>query len=135
MAIRHHVVTMTSTELSCHSATEQGLCTAEFSMPPSANMRNSKAYQTLTSTISKMTGNANLKAKDLEHSLKDSHDGKNRLTSDTGVKQNNTDDWLRIVNDDQTGPMLLEDTFAREKVRDRLTRMYSKSNGEIDSQI
>ena len=86
-------------------------------------MRNSKAYQTLASTVSKMTGSADLKAKDLEHNLKDSHDEKSRLTSDTGVKQSNTDDWLRLVNDDQTGPMLLEDTFAREKVSDRLTRL------------
>lgn len=39
-----------------------------------------------------------------------------RLTSDWGVKQSNTDDWLRVVNNDHTGPSLLEDPFAREKV-------------------
>ncbi|KAI1085516.1 catalase [Whalleya microplaca] len=39
-----------------------------------------------------------------------------RITTDFGVKQANTDEWLRIANDDQTGPMLLEDSFAREKI-------------------
>lgn len=42
---------------------------------------------------------------------------KDRLTSDWGVKQSNTDDWLRVVSDDHTGPSLLEDPFAREKVQ------------------
>ena len=41
---------------------------------------------------------------------------KDRLTSDFGVKQTNTDDWLRVANGDHTGPSLLEDHFAREKV-------------------
>lgn len=39
-----------------------------------------------------------------------------RLTSDFGVRQSNTDDWLRVVSNDHTGPSLLEDPFAREKV-------------------
>lgn len=39
-----------------------------------------------------------------------------RITSDYGVKQSNSDHWLRVVNEDQTGPMLLEDPFSREKV-------------------
>jgi len=39
-----------------------------------------------------------------------------RITSDFGVKQNNTDQWLRVATEDQTGPSLLEDTFGREKV-------------------
>lgn len=39
-----------------------------------------------------------------------------RITSDFGVKQGNTDDWLRITNEDRIGPMLLEDSFAREKI-------------------
>lgn len=41
---------------------------------------------------------------------------KSRITSDFGTKQSNTDDWLRVANGDKTGPMLLEDAFAREKV-------------------
>ena len=40
-----------------------------------------------------------------------------RITSDWGVKQNNTDNWLRVATEDQTGPSLLEDAFGREKVR------------------
>ncbi|KAH7329533.1 catalase-like domain-containing protein [Stachybotrys elegans] len=39
-----------------------------------------------------------------------------RITSDFGTKQNSTDDWLKVVNNDHTGPMLLEDPFAREKI-------------------
>lgn len=39
-----------------------------------------------------------------------------RITTDFGVKQTSTDDWLRVVNEDQIGPMLLEDTNGREKV-------------------
>ena len=44
------------------------------------------------------------------------HDEKNKLTSDFGVKLSNTDDWLKVVSEDKTGPMLLEDSFGREKV-------------------
>lgn len=39
-----------------------------------------------------------------------------RLTSDFGVREPNTDHWLTVTNDQHTGPALLEDTFAREKV-------------------
>lgn len=38
------------------------------------------------------------------------------FTSDTGVRQATADDWLKVVSDDQQGPALLEDQFAREKV-------------------
>ncbi|KAI1344216.1 hypothetical protein F5Y15DRAFT_106201 [Xylariaceae sp. FL0016] len=40
-----------------------------------------------------------------------------RITTDWGVKQGDTDGWLRISDEDRTGPMLLEDSAAREKVR------------------
>ncbi|KAI5465414.1 catalase [Mariannaea sp. PMI_226] len=39
-----------------------------------------------------------------------------RITSDWGTTQSNTDDWLRVNREDQIGPMLLEDGFAREKI-------------------
>lgn len=39
-----------------------------------------------------------------------------RLTTDYGVKQATADDWLKIVSDDKTGPMLLEDPFGRERI-------------------
>lgn len=42
--------------------------------------------------------------------------GSGRLTTDYGVKQTTADDWLRVVDKDMTGPMLLEDPFARERV-------------------
>lgn len=41
---------------------------------------------------------------------------KARITSDWGVKQSNTDNWLRVADSDKTGPALLQDPFAREKV-------------------
>ncbi|QYS98720.1 Catalase [Trichoderma simmonsii] len=41
---------------------------------------------------------------------------KDRITSDFGTKQTNTDDWLRVNSKDQIGPMLLEDPFGREKI-------------------
>lgn len=43
-----------------------------------------------------------------------------RITSDFGTRQSNTDDWLRVNSEDQIGPMLLEDSFAREKVGGRV---------------
>jgi catalase len=39
-----------------------------------------------------------------------------RISTDFGVKQSNTDDWLRVNRPDQIGPMLLEDNASREKV-------------------
>lgn len=49
-----------------------------------------------------------------EHTIQP--DDKSRITTDYGVLQNNTDEWLRITTDGQTGPMLLEDPFGREKI-------------------
>lgn len=57
------------------------------------------------------------KATNLAANTKDVHDPSWRITSDWGVKQTNTDDWLKVATDDKTGPMLLEDGFSREKVR------------------
>ncbi|KAL9069873.1 MAG: hypothetical protein Q9157_006007 [Trypethelium eluteriae] len=56
------------------------------------------------------------KQHDLERDVKNVHDPHWRITSDFGVKQSNTDDWLRVATEDQTGPSLLEDHFAREKI-------------------
>jgi catalase len=63
-----------------------------------------------------MTGVKNAKVAQLAANTKDAHDPSHRITSDYGVKQNNTDDWLGVATSDKQGPMLLEDTFAREKV-------------------
>lgn len=60
---------------------------------------------------------ANRKDEQLKQHIKEA-DPKSRITSDYGVKQSNTDDWLRVTREDQIGPMLLEDPFGREKVCD-----------------
>lgn len=39
-----------------------------------------------------------------------------RITTDFGVKQSTADEWLRVTSDNHTGPMLLEDSYAREKI-------------------
>lgn len=48
--------------------------------------------------------------------MKNVHDPQNRITTDYGVKQTNTDDWLKVSSEGKTGPMLLEDHAAREKI-------------------
>ncbi|KAI9703498.1 MAG: catalase A [Bogoriella megaspora] len=57
------------------------------------------------------------KHQDLEPNIKDVHDPKYRISTDYGVRQNNTDDWLRVATEDKTGPSLLEDHAAREKIQ------------------
>ncbi|KAI0901646.1 catalase [Annulohypoxylon nitens] len=39
-----------------------------------------------------------------------------RVTSDFGVKMGNVDEWLRVAGAEKTGPMLLEDSFSRERI-------------------
>ncbi|KAI1762216.1 catalase [Hypoxylon sp. FL1150] len=39
-----------------------------------------------------------------------------RITSDFGVKMPSVDEWLRVAKEDKTGPMLLEDSFSRERI-------------------
>jgi len=56
------------------------------------------------------------KVKDLTPNMKDAEDENARITSDFGVKETTADDWLKVVNEDKTGPLLLEDPFAREKI-------------------
>ncbi|KAJ4292441.1 catalase 1 [Kalmusia sp. IMI 367209] len=69
-----------------------------------------------TENVQAMTGAKSQKIADLSAATKDVHNKDWRITSDYGVKQTNTDDWLKVVNEDKTGPMLLEDTFGREKI-------------------
>lgn len=38
------------------------------------------------------------------------------ITTDHGTRVSNTDNWLRAVDGKRTGPSLLEDQIAREKV-------------------
>ncbi len=65
-------------------------------------------------------GSGGDKIGDLERNTRDG-DKNSHMTSDFGVRQSNTDDWLRVVSDDKTGPSLLEDVFGREKVRNATT--------------
>ena len=71
-----------------------------------------------TEKAKSLVGEKTGKAAQLAAVTKDVHDDKWRITSDYGVKQHNTDDWLKIATDDQAGPQLLEDQFAREKVNE-----------------
>lgn len=58
-----------------------------------------------------------VKVAQLESVTKDVHSkGGQTITTDYGVKQTNTDHWLKVVNEDKNGPSLLEDAFGREKV-------------------
>lgn len=41
---------------------------------------------------------------------------KQHMTTDYGIKISDPDHWLRTVSDKNTGPSLLEDQIAREKV-------------------
>jgi catalase len=56
------------------------------------------------------------KQQDMAKDTKDVMDKNNRLTTDFGVKVDNTDNWLRVATEDTTGPMLLEDGHGREKI-------------------
>ncbi|KAK5129282.1 catalase A [Meristemomyces frigidus] len=56
------------------------------------------------------------KIQQLAANTKDVHDPKNRITTDYGVTQSNTDTWLRVGTEDTTGPLLLEDHASREKI-------------------
>ena len=60
-------------------------------------------------------GSKEKKIVDLGRDTTDVH-AKTPFTTDHGMKVSNTDNWLRSVSEDQTGPSLLEDQIAREKV-------------------
>ncbi|CAD0106437.1 unnamed protein product [Aureobasidium uvarum] len=58
----------------------------------------------------------NAKVLAMEGNMKNYMDSNNRITTDYGVKQTNTDDSLRVASADKTGPVLLEDHAGREKI-------------------
>lgn len=64
-----------------------------------------------------LKGNSSQNAKiaDLARNTVDGH-AKGNLTTDYGVKVSNSDNWLKIASEQQTGPHLLEDQIGREKV-------------------
>ncbi|KAG2170227.1 hypothetical protein JADG_009966 [Aureobasidium aubasidani] len=58
----------------------------------------------------------NAKVLAMKDNIRNYQDSNNRITTDYGVKQTNTDDWLKVATEDKTGPMLLEDHSSREKI-------------------
>jgi hypothetical protein len=58
----------------------------------------------------------NAKVASMSGNMKNYMDSNNRITTDYGVKQTNTDDSLRVASADKTGPVLLEDHAGREKI-------------------
>jgi len=66
-------------------------------------------------TAANMMGLNDAKQRDLAQNTKEMST-KDRLTTDYGVKHTTADDWLKVVSGDKTGPALLEDPFARERV-------------------
>lgn len=70
------------------------------------------------STSNGATGRSGPVSKKLEDMENDVIDVKNsqHMTTDFGHKVSNTDNWLRVASQDQTGATLLEDQVAREKV-------------------
>jgi catalase len=62
------------------------------------------------------SASGDVKQKQLREATKDVGNKDYRITSDYGVKQTNTDNWLRVANEEKTGPSLLEDPFSREKI-------------------
>ncbi|KAJ5985746.1 hypothetical protein N7499_007963 [Penicillium canescens] len=69
-----------------------------------------KAQQASQSASSK-----NKKTVDLSHDTVDAHTSKPQ-TTDHGVRIENPDNWLKVASDRKTGPSLLEDQIAREKI-------------------
>jgi catalase len=64
-------------------------------------------------------GNASVadgKIRDLEKDTFEIND-KQHMTTDYGIKISDPDHWLRVGDNSYTGPSLLEDQIAREKVR------------------
>ncbi|GAD91562.1 catalase A [Paecilomyces variotii No. 5] len=53
---------------------------------------------------------------DLARDTDNVNNSKETLRSDHGVAISDTDHWLRVVDNKHTGPSLLEDQFAREKI-------------------
>ena len=60
-------------------------------------------------------GSQSKKIKALQQDMVNIHSSQ-PMTTDFGQKVTNTDNWLKIANDKTTGPHLLEDQSAREKV-------------------
>ncbi|KAJ5675723.1 Catalase A [Penicillium macrosclerotiorum] len=62
-----------------------------------------------------MAATANSKIADMQKDTVELND-KHHMTTDYGIKISDPDHWLRVASDSRTGPMLLEDQIAREKI-------------------
>ncbi len=80
----------------------------------SAMTSNGDAGKTAQSMLGS-NGTESKKIKDLQKDMVDIHSSQ-PMTTDFGHKVANTDNWLKIASDKSTGPHLLEDQQAREKV-------------------
>lgn len=69
-----------------------------------------------STTAMKNAKSADGKAADMQRDTVELND-KQHMTTDYGIKISDPDHWLRVVNEKNTGPSLLEDQIAREKVR------------------
>lgn len=67
----------------------------------------------------------NKKVADLARDMQEEYGPDQHATTDYGIKISDHDHTLKIASDQHTGPQLLEDQIAREKVRRvRLERRY-----------
>ena len=69
-----------------------------------------------TATKKAKAATKNAKAADLLKDTVELND-KDHKTTDYGIKISDPDHWLRVASEKNTGPTLLEDQIAREKVR------------------
>jgi catalase len=67
-------------------------------------------------TAKKNAKSADGKFADLQKDTAELND-KDHMTTDYGIKISDPDHWLRVASEKNTGPTLLEDQIAREKVR------------------
>jgi hypothetical protein len=71
---------------------------------------------TMAATTAKNAKSADGKFADLQKDTVELND-KDHMTTDYGIKISDPDHWLRVASEKNTGPTLLEDQIAREKVR------------------
>lgn len=76
----------------------------------------SSSIERAQDTVMGEAGDHNGKVQDLKRDTVDVNDKENMITTDSGVYVSDTDDWLKLSTEYRSGPMLLEDQIAREKV-------------------
>lgn len=86
-----------------------------------------KMSQLIPEKVKAAVGAADVKQRQLAENIIEPTKN-SRITTDYGVKQSNTDNWLRVNRPDQTGPMLLEDPNGREKVHYTIYILFHSHN-------